>query len=144
MITPGLHQSCADVAIIGSGFAGSLTALALRRVGYSVVLLERGRHPRFAIGESSTPLANLLLEELSDRYALTRVRPLSKWGTWQRHHPDIRCGLKRGFSFFRHDFGHPFRDDRRHARQLLVAASPHDEIGDTHWYRPDVDAFLAS
>ncbi len=144
MSTPGLHQSCADVAIIGSGFAGSLTALALRRIGYSVVLLERGRHPRFAIGESSTPLANLLLEELSDRYALTRVRPLSKWGTWQRHHPDIRCGLKRGFSFFRHEVGHPFRDDRRHARQLLVAASPHDEIGDTHWYRPDVDAFLAS
>jgi FADH2 O2-dependent halogenase len=74
---------------------------------------------------------------------LTRVRPLSKWGTWQRHHPEIGCGLKRGFSFFRHDPGEPFRDDRRHARQLLVAASPHDAIGDTHWYRPDVDAFLA-
>ena len=142
MSTPDLHESSADVAIIGSGFAGSLTALALRSIGYSVVLLERGRHPRFAIGESSTPLANLLLEELSDRYGLTRVRPLSKWGTWQRHHPDIGCGLKRGFSFFRHDVGEPFRDDRPHARQLLVAASPHDEIGDTHWYRPDVDAFL--
>ena len=24
-------------------------------------------------------------------------------------------------------------------RQLLVAASPHDDIGDTHWYRPDFD-----
>jgi tetracycline 7-halogenase / FADH2 O2-dependent halogenase len=142
MSTPDLHESSADIAIIGSGFAGSLTALALRSLGYSVVLLERGRHPRFVIGESSTPLANLLLEELSDRYGLTRVRPLSKWGTWQRHHPEIGCGLKRGFSFFRHDINEPFRDDRAHARQLLVAASPHDEIGDTHWYRPDVDAFL--
>jgi FADH2 O2-dependent halogenase len=138
-----LDQSSADVAIIGSGFAGSLTALALRSLGYSVVLLERGHHPRFAIGESSTPLANLLLEELSDRYGLTRVRPLSKWGTWQRHHPHLGCGLKRGFSFFRHDPGEPFRDDRHHARQLLVAANPHDAIGDTHWYRSDVDAFLA-
>ena len=54
-----VHTIDADVAIVGSGFAGSLTALALRRQGRSVVLLERGRHPRFAIGESSTPLANL-------------------------------------------------------------------------------------
>jgi FADH2 O2-dependent halogenase len=51
----------ADVAIVGSGFAGSLTALALLRRGQRVALVERGRHPRFAIGESSTPLANLLL-----------------------------------------------------------------------------------
>lgn len=132
----------ADVAIVGSGFAGSLTALALRSIGRSVVLLERGSHPRFAIGESSTPLANLLVEELCDRYRLERVRPLAKWGTWQRQYPEVAAGLKRGFSFFHHDFDEPFRDGRDHGRQMLVAASPHDEIGDTHWYRPDVDHFL--
>jgi tetracycline 7-halogenase / FADH2 O2-dependent halogenase len=141
--SPALRVS-ADVAIVGAGFAGSLMALALRRLGYAVVLLERGRHPRFAIGESSTPLANLLLEELCDRYTLDRVRPLCKWGTWRRRYPEIGCGLKRGFSFFRHEPGEPFRDDERHRHQLVVAASPHDEIGDTHWYRPDVDAFLAA
>lgn len=124
----------ADVAVVGSGFGGSLAALALRRSGRSVALLERGRHPRFAIGESSTPLANLLLEELADRYGLPRVRALSKWGTWRRAHPDVACGLKRGFSFFAHPDGG--------LRPLLVAASPHDEVGDTHWYRPDVDHFL--
>ncbi len=142
MTTGRSRRTSADVAIVGSGFAGALTALALRKVGRSVVLLERGRHPRFAIGESSTPLANLLIEELSDRYGLEHVRPLSKWGTWQERHPGIAGGLKRGFSFFRHDFDAPFRDDRSHGRQLLVAASPHDGIGDTHWYRPDVDHFF--
>src|SRR5215213_9996325 len=131
-----------DVAIIGSGFAGSLTALALRRLGRSVTLLERGTHPRFAIGESSTPLANLLLEEICDRYGLSEVRPLSKWGTWQRHCPEMAVGLKRGFSFFRHHLDAPFRDGPEHEHQLLVAASPHDAIGDTHWYRPDFDHFL--
>ena len=30
----------------------------------------------------------------------------------------------------------------RTADQLLVAASPHDDIADTHWYRADVDHFL--
>ncbi len=134
----------ADVAILGSGFSGSLLALVLRRLGRSVVLIERGRHPRFAIGESSTPLANLLLEELADRYDLPRIRPLSKWGTWRAAYPELGVGLKRGFSFLRHGDGEPWRPDPEHARQLLVAASPHDAIGDTHWYRPDVDQFLAN
>src|SRR5689334_25436359 len=89
-----------DIAVVGSGFSGSLMALALRHRGCRVALLERGRHPRFAIGESSTPLANLLLEELADRYDLPAVRAFSKWGTWQQTHPDVACGLKRGFTFF--------------------------------------------
>jgi FADH2 O2-dependent halogenase len=129
----------ADVAIIGSGFSGSLTALCLRQRGRRVVMIERGRHPRFAIGESSTPLANLLIEELANRYDLPRIGIFSKWGTWQRERPDVGGGLKRGFSFFFHRPGEPFADGRGHSRQLLVAASPHDAIGDTHWYRPDFD-----
>jgi FADH2 O2-dependent halogenase len=132
----------ADVVVVGSGFAGSLVARALRQRGQHVVLVERGRHPRFAIGESSTPLANLLLEELAERYDLPRIRAFSKWGTWQRAHPDVACGLKRGFTFFFHELDQPFADTDAHDRQLLVAASPFDEISDTHWYRPDFDHAL--
>ncbi|MEO8429749.1 MAG: FAD-dependent oxidoreductase, partial [Verrucomicrobiota bacterium] len=36
-----------DIAVIGSGFAGSLIAMIARRLGRSVVLIERGQHPRF-------------------------------------------------------------------------------------------------
>jgi tetracycline 7-halogenase / FADH2 O2-dependent halogenase len=141
-VTPIEHID-ADVAVVGSGFAGSLVSLALTRRGRRVALIERGRHPRFAIGESSTPLANLLLEELADRYELPRIRPFSKWGTWQRSRPDVAGGLKRGFTFFFHRQGERFADDHEHRRQLLVAASPRDEIADTHWYRPDFDQALA-
>jgi FADH2 O2-dependent halogenase len=145
VMTEPITRVDADVAIVGSGFAGSLTALCLLRRGKRVVMVERGRHPRFAIGESSTPLANLLIEELADRYDLPRIRPFSKWGTWQRTRPDVPCGLKRGFSFFFHRLHEPFddADDGDRARQLLVAASPHDEIADTHWYRPAFDEMLA-
>ncbi|MBI3417254.1 MAG: FAD-dependent oxidoreductase, partial [Verrucomicrobia bacterium] len=136
-------QATHDLAVVGSGFAGSLIATIARRLGHSVILIERGKHPRFAIGESSTPLANLLLEELARRYDLPQLLPLTKWGTWQLAHPDIACGLKRGFTFFHHDFDRTFQNDRQHQRQLLVAASPHDGIADTHWYRPDFDHFLA-
>jgi FADH2 O2-dependent halogenase len=132
-----------DVAVVGSGFAGSLVALALSSRGRRVALIERGRHPRFVIGESSTPLANLLLEQLADRYDLPRIRVFSKWGTWQRARPEVAGGLKRGFTFLFHRLGEPFEDDSRHSRQLLVAASPHDEVGDTHWYRPAFDQALA-
>lgn len=117
-------------------------AMIAKRLGRSVILLERGRHPRFAIGESSTPLANLLLEELAGRYDLPQLAPLTKWGTWQSAHPEIACGLKRGFTFYHHCWNEPFTDDGSHARQLLVAASPNDRIADTHWYREEFDLFF--
>ena len=131
-----------DLVVVGSGFGGSLSALIARRLGLSVALVEKGTHPRFAIGESSSPLANLLLEELCDRYGLDRLRPLAAWGSWQRTYPQIGCGLKRGFTFYGHRSGAAFGNDSAHRDQLLVAASPHDEVADTHWYRADFDHFL--
>jgi tetracycline 7-halogenase / FADH2 O2-dependent halogenase len=131
-----------DVAIVGSGFSGSLLAMIARRLGCSAVLIERGSHPRFAIGESSTPLANLLLENLATTYDLPRLRPLCEWGSWQKTHPELACGLKRGFTFFHHEFHKPWSRRPDHANQLLVAASPHDAVADTHWYRADFDHFL--
>jgi FADH2 O2-dependent halogenase len=131
-----------DIAIAGSGFAGSLMAMIAKRLGYSVVLLERGKHPRVVIGESSTPLANLLLAELCRRYDLPAVAPLAKWGSWQRSYPRIGCGLKRGFTFYHHHLDEPDDQNVPYENQILVAASPHDEIADTHWYRADFDSFL--
>jgi FADH2 O2-dependent halogenase len=131
-----------DIAVVGSGFGGSLMAMIARQLGRSVILIERGRHPRFAIGESSTPLANLLLEELAREYRLDALLPLTKWGTWQASHPDLACGLKRGFTFYHHQLGQPWKADELRRNELLVAASPHDPIADTHWYRADVDHFF--
>jgi FADH2 O2-dependent halogenase len=131
-----------DVAVVGSGFAGSLFAMIARRLGHSVALLERGRHPRVVIGESSTPLSNLLLEDLAKRYDLPAIRPLTKWGSWQEKYSDLPCGLKRGFSFFHHDLHcqDPWKTTAEN--HFLVAASPHNEIADTHWYRADFDQLL--
>ena len=70
-----------QVVVVGSGFAGSLIAMIAKRLGRSVVMIERGKHPRFIIGESSTPLANLLLEELTRRYDLPEVATLTRPGS---------------------------------------------------------------
>ena len=64
----------ADLAIVGSGFGGSLLAMIARRLGLRVALLERGTHPRFAIGESASPLAGVVIEQLAARYDLPRLR----------------------------------------------------------------------
>jgi FADH2 O2-dependent halogenase len=137
-----LEKIDVDVAVVGSGFGGSLAALGLLKRGQRVALVERGRHPRFAIGESATPLANLMLEELADKYDLPSVRAFSQWGSWQRTHPGVAAGLKRGFTFYFHEPGCAFGDSDDRGRQLLMAASPNDEVSDTHWYRPDFDHAL--
>ncbi|MCA9056521.1 MAG: tryptophan 7-halogenase, partial [Planctomycetaceae bacterium] len=135
-------RECCDVAVLGAGFAGSLTALLLNRIGRRVVLVDCGTHPRFAIGESSTPLADLTLRRLAEQYSLPRLLPLTRYGDWKRSHPELVCGLKRGFSYFGHRSGEEFSTDERHSRELLVAASSSDADADTHWLRADVDAFF--
>ena len=72
-----------DILIAGAGFAGAITALVLHSRGFSVCLVEKGRHPRFAIGESSTPIADLLLRDLSVRYDLPWLYAFSRYGSWQ-------------------------------------------------------------
>ena len=99
------------VAVVGSGFAGSLLARVLAVQGHDVVLLERGTHPRFAIGESSTPLANLSLERLARRYGLADCYDLAAHGRWVARFPELRRELKRGFTFYRHHAGRPFASD---------------------------------
>lgn len=131
-----------DIVITGSGFAGSIAALALHQSGKRVLLLEKGRHPRFTIGESSTPIADMILRSLAQRYRLPVLERLSRYGSWQKHHPGIGCGLKRGFSYFMHRPGELFSTDRDHSRELIAAASSSDQNSDTNWFRADLDAFL--
>lgn len=134
------HQ--ADVAILGAGFGGSLTALLLKQIGLRPLLIERGSHPRFALGESATPLADLVLADLARRYDLPRIAPLAEYGTWQRAYPQLVCGLKRGFSYFHHQAGQPWRPRPDHGSELLVAASLGPDDADTHWLRSQFDHFL--
>jgi FADH2 O2-dependent halogenase len=137
-----MPKAACDVVILGAGFAGSVLAQTLQRVGRSVVIVERGSHPRFAVGESSTPLGNLALEEISRTYDLPRLMPLTEFGRWKKAYPHLAVGLKRGFSYYQHEAGKPFVPLSDHANELLVAASPNDEVSDTHWFREHFDHFL--
>jgi FADH2 O2-dependent halogenase len=136
-----------DVVIAGSGFAGSILARLLARAGRRVLLVERASHPRFAVGESSTPLAAIALERLAARYDLPDLASLAAYGRWSRDLAgpgrSLKRGLKRGFTFLAHRPGQALAPDASGRWRLLVAASPDDRVADSHWLRADVDAHLA-
>ncbi len=132
-----------EFLIVGSGYAGSILAIILTKLGRDVVLIDKASHPRFAIGESSTPIADAMLSALADQYGITELRSLAAYGTWKEDFPDLRCGLKRGFTYFCHENGTKFHESSSHENSSLVAASISDALSDTHWMRSDIDAYLA-
>ena len=103
--------------------ADTILARILQIQGHRVLLLDRQKHPRFALGESSTPLAAICLERLAARYGLDDLHALAAWGRWMEHLPHLRRGLKRGFTFYGHEPGRPFTNGPANERRLLVAAS---------------------
>ena len=60
-----------DVLIIGAGPSGSIAAALLARRGFSVLVLEREKFPRFSIGESLLASTMELLEEAGMVEAVT-------------------------------------------------------------------------
>ena len=137
---PALNQR--NILVIGGGFSGSLLAAILQKHGSTVTLIDRSTHPRFAIGESSTPTASFILKTLIQRYSMPELKPLTRYGLWNTQLPDVGVGLKRGFSYFFHAPGATPRTTTCHANELLVAANHSRAMADTHWYRQDVDSFL--
>src|SRR5438105_6028212 len=73
-------QPMHDVIVIGGGPAGSTAATLLARRGFSVLLLERERFPRFQIGESLLPFNNDLFDRLGVRDKLRQGDFFPKYG----------------------------------------------------------------
>ena len=139
-----LDKETYDVVVTGAGFGGALTALVAAKNGCKVLLIEKGSHPRIVIGESTTPLTNLMLEEIARDFDLPFLLDFAQWGKWKSTHPDIRVGLKRGFGFYNHCKATSPKSPDLWDRELMVAASPNQQIADTHWWREDWDNYLTN
>lgn len=86
-------DSC-DVIVVGGGPAGSTVAALLARRGWSVVLLEKDRHPRFHIGESLLPMNLPILERLGVLEDVGRIG-VEKFGA------DFPAPTPEGYNVFR-------------------------------------------
>src|SRR5262245_5376784 len=95
-----MSENVHDVAIIGGGIGGSITAAILARNGVDVLLAEGTSHPRFAIGESTTAETSLSLRLLASRYGVPELGNLSCYSSVQKIAPT--SGIKRNFGYVGH------------------------------------------
>jgi tetracycline 7-halogenase / FADH2 O2-dependent halogenase len=127
---------CYDVAILGSGIAGTVLAAVLARQGLSVLMLDSGTHPRFAVGEATTPQLTSLLELLSVRFSVPELKNISIPKLALRH-VGASCGTKANFGFLYHREGHQAPDEA-----LMIGAANYLRHNDLHFFRQDIDAYL--
>jgi tetracycline 7-halogenase / FADH2 O2-dependent halogenase len=138
MTQPSARQGDSyDVAILGSGIAGSMLGAILARQGRRVLLLDRGEHPRFALGESTVPHTSMLMRILGDRFGVPEITHCSSFESLKKR-VTSSCGIKRNFGFVYHREGEPQRPEE--ATQSVIAEYPHGP--ESHYFRQDVDAYL--
>ena len=127
-----------DIAIIGSGIAGSSLAIILAKHGLRVVVFEAKTHPRFSIGESMILETSETMRAMAELYEVPELAYFSS----ENYFPLIGTshGVKRHFSFLHHQEGHiPAKEQ---ALQAVIPKEPHGH--ELHIYRQDSDAFLVN
>ncbi|MBK7756123.1 MAG: tryptophan 7-halogenase [Deltaproteobacteria bacterium] len=128
-----------DVVILGSGIGGSMLASILARRGVSVLLVEELVHPRFTIGESLIPETGVRFQLLAAKYDVPEIAWLGSFYEL-RDRVSSNCGTKRAFSFVYHREGEAARPAE--SNQLPTLTPPYGP--DSHMFRQDVDAWLAT
>ncbi|MEU2614744.1 NAD(P)/FAD-dependent oxidoreductase [Micromonospora sp. NPDC007271] len=125
-----------DVAIIGSGLAGSMTAACLARNGARVLIVDGATHPRFAIGESTIPATSMMMRLVSERYGVPEIKWLSTFEGVQAR-ITTTCGVKRNFGFVYHRPG-----ERQNPRETHMFPIPKVTHTESHFFRQDVDNWM--
>ncbi|MEV8635689.1 tryptophan 7-halogenase [Streptosporangium sp. NPDC051023] len=125
-----------DVIILGSGIAGSTLGAILARNGASVLLIDAATHPRFAVGESTTPHTLVLFKLLARRYGVPELEMLTSYESCLEE-IGTSNGIKRHFGFMVHHEGqepNPLEVNQFNAPAKLNQSS--------HLFRQDSDAYL--
>lgn len=125
-----------DVAILGTGIAGSMLGAILARNGAKVILIDSNVHPKFSIGESTIPYTLVALRTIAERYDVPEIKTLATFKNCTRIiGPSF--GIKKHFSFLIHHEGRPqdpHETNQFNTPSLLYEAS--------HLFRQDSDAYL--
>ncbi|GAA3441438.1 NAD(P)/FAD-dependent oxidoreductase [Planomonospora venezuelensis] len=125
-----------DVAILGSGIAGSVLGAILAKNGASVLLVDGGVHPRFAVGESTTLYTLNMFRVLAERYGVPELANfLTTDACYEHIGPTF--GTKRNFGFMIHREGE--EPDPREVNQF---SPPSLKLQTSHLHRQDSDTYL--
>ncbi|MER7573456.1 tryptophan 7-halogenase [Streptomyces sp. NPDC126514] len=127
-----------DVAILGSGLAGTTLAACLARNGAKVLVLDAGTHPRFAIGESTIPYTSMMMRLVSERYNVPEIKWLTTFEAVQSK-ISTNCGVKRNFGFLYHREG-----ARQNPLETSMFPIPKITHTENHFFRQDTDAWMVN
>ncbi len=128
-----------DVAIIGSGFAGTTLASILARHDFEVVVFEAKEHPRFTIGESMILETSETMRTLAEFYDVPELAYYSSedfTGYIGTSH-----GVKRHFSYLQHTLGEESHNTS-HTLQAIIPKQPYGH--ELHIFRQDSDALMVA
>lgn len=128
-----------DIAILGSGIGGTMLGSILARKGLKVLMIDSGSHPRFAIGEATTPDISFRLKLIAAKYDVPEIANLSTFYKL-RDNVSAACGVKRGFSFIYQREGKD--QDPKESHQYPTLAPPMGP--DCHFFRQDTDTYMMS
>jgi len=125
-----------DVIVLGTGIAGTMMSTILSRNGHSVLMIDSGVHPRFAIGESTIPQTSQLITMLAKEFKVPEFQYIGLDSPDAlRLHVTRNCGIKRIFGFAYHRLGEEHQISEAHQFGNIWR----DE---NHLFRQDVDAYL--
>ena len=119
------------------GLSGSLLGSILARHHAKVLLIDAGKHPKFAIGESTVRDTTKMLSVLADAFDVPEIQSLSGFLEVD-HKVSQRCG-QRNFGFTYHEQGQTQDPD-----QIYQVVIPDAFDGpEAHYLRADIDHYVA-
>ena len=126
-----------DVVILGTGLGGGMLGAILARNGLDVLMIDSEVHPRFTIGEATTPDTNFRLKLLGTKYEVPEIADLASFHDLKER-VGTSHGIKRAFSFLYEREGQPQNPAESH--QYPTLAPPMGP--DAHFFRQDTDGFM--
>ncbi|NQY73342.1 MAG: tryptophan 7-halogenase [Candidatus Margulisbacteria bacterium] len=125
-----------DVVILGSGISSTIQGMILAKSGLSVILLEKGSHPKFTIGESTVPQTSLMMSVLATRYGVPEIAHLQSFQSVKTH-ISPSSGIKKNIGFVYHHKSKPV--SCKEFNQTSVGSKFHAEC---HLFRQDIDVYM--
>jgi tetracycline 7-halogenase / FADH2 O2-dependent halogenase len=126
-----------DVIILGGGIGGASLACVLSRHGYKVALLEKGSHPRFAIGEAVFFRTCLWIWLTGQRYDVPELLHIISPEAIAAHIAPS-AGMKQSFGQAYHRVNESCRLEEAHNIVTPLAFF----FRDTHFFRQDIDPLV--
>ncbi|MFI1002094.1 hypothetical protein ACIP10_15875 [Streptomyces galbus] len=123
------------VAVLGAHLGGGMLAAILARAGIDTVLVDSPHDADVPAGETTVPYTAEVFELLARRYGVPELSALGHFGELP---DDVRrtSGVKRSIGFV---YARPGSRVRPHQ---VVQFNVPSEHGESHLYRPDVDAWV--